>query len=61
MNVLVACECSGTVRDAFLVRGHNAWSCDLVPSEVPGPHFLENALGVLDYGAVAMAEQWGAL
>jgi hypothetical protein len=33
MNVLVACESSGTVRDAFAARGHNAWSCDLLPSE----------------------------
>lgn len=33
MNVLVACECSGRVRDAFRALGHNAWSCDLKPSE----------------------------
>lgn len=33
MNVLVACECSGTVRDAFRARGHNAWSCDIMPSD----------------------------
>lgn len=33
MNVLVACESSGTVRDAFAARGHNAWSCDLLPSQ----------------------------
>lgn len=39
MNVLVACEFSGTVRDAFAVRGHEAWSCDLLPSETPGNHF----------------------
>lgn len=38
MRILVACECSGTVRDAFLVRGHDAWSCDLVDSDKPGPH-----------------------
>lgn len=38
MKVLVACEFSGIVRDAFLVRGHDAISCDLLPSERPGPH-----------------------
>ena len=35
MNVLVACECSGRVKTAFRLRGHNAWSCDLKPSEIP--------------------------
>lgn len=38
MRVLVACEYSGRVRDAFLARGHDAISCDLLPTEVPGPH-----------------------
>lgn len=38
MRVLVACECSGRVRDAFLAMGHDAVSCDLQPSETPGPH-----------------------
>ena len=38
MRVLVACEFSGTVRDAFLARGHDAMSCDLLPTEAPGPH-----------------------
>ena len=38
MRVLVGCERSGVVRDAFLRRGHEAYSCDLVPSEVEGPH-----------------------
>lgn len=38
MNVLVGCERSGVVRDAFISAGHNAWSCDLVDTEVPGPH-----------------------
>lgn len=33
MNVLIVCESSGTVRDAFLARGHNAWSCDLLPDD----------------------------
>ena len=38
MRVLIACEFSGTVRDAFIARGHNAISCDLLPTEKPGPH-----------------------
>lgn len=38
MRILVACEFSGVVRDAFRARGHDAWSCDLLPSEVDGPH-----------------------
>lgn len=40
MRVLVACEFSGIVRDAFIARGHNAVSCDLLPSERPGPHIM---------------------
>lgn len=39
MRVLVACEFSGIVRDAFAARGHNAWSCDLFPSERGHPHY----------------------
>jgi len=40
MNVLVACEFSGIIRDEFIRRGHNAWSCDLLPSESRfGPHY----------------------
>lgn len=38
MKVLIACEFSGIVRDAFAAIGHNAWSCDLLPSERPGNH-----------------------
>lgn len=38
MRVLVACEFSGVVRDAFRKRGHDAWSCDLLDTEVAGPH-----------------------
>ena len=40
MKVLVGCEFSGRVRDAFIARGHDAVSCDLIPSEVPGPHIV---------------------
>ena len=39
MRVLVACEVSGIVREAFRARGHEAVSCDLTPSEQPGPHY----------------------
>jgi hypothetical protein len=44
MNVLVACEFSGVVRDAFIAKGHNAVSCDLLPTESPGPHIQEDVL-----------------
>lgn len=50
MRVLVACEFSGIVRDAFLKRGHDAWSCDLLPSEKPGPHIEGDVLGELVEG-----------
>jgi hypothetical protein len=39
MRVLIACEYSGTVRDAFRARGHDAVSCDLLPTDAPGPHY----------------------
>ena len=39
MKVLVACEYSGRVRDAFINRGHDAMSCDLLPTDAPGPHY----------------------
>lgn len=48
MKILVACEFSGTVRDAFAARGHNAWSCDLLPSEKPGNHIAGDVLKNLD-------------
>lgn len=40
MRVLIACEYSGIMRDAFAERGHEAWSCDLIPTEKEGPHLL---------------------
>lgn len=46
MRVLVACEFSGIVRDAFIAAGHDAVSCDLLPSERPGPHIEGDALEV---------------
>ena len=48
-NVLIACEFSGIVRDAFIKKGHNAFSCDLLDSELPGPHFKDNVLNHLEY------------
>jgi hypothetical protein len=48
LNILIGCERSGRVRDEFQKRGHNAWSCDLAPSEVPGPHIQGNLLDHLD-------------
>ena len=50
IKVLVACEYSGVVRDAFLKQGHNAISCDLLPTEQPGPHYEGNVLDILDNG-----------
>ena len=48
MKVLVACEFSGIVRDAFLVRGHDAVSCDLLPSEREGPHYQGDVRDILN-------------
>lgn len=42
MKVLVACEFSGIVREAFRKRGHDAWSCDLLPSEIPSKFHIQN-------------------
>jgi hypothetical protein len=48
MKVLIACEFSGVVREAFKAKGHNAWSCDLLPAEIPGQHIQCNVLKILD-------------
>lgn len=50
MKVLVACEFSGAVRDAFISMGHDAMSCDLLPSDAPGPHYCGDVRDVLDDG-----------
>ncbi len=50
MRVLVACEFSGTVRDAFAALGHDAWSCDLLETERPGNHIVGDVLAVLNDG-----------
>lgn len=50
MKVLIACEFSGTVRDAFQSHGHDAWSCDLLPCETPGPHYQGDVRDILLHG-----------
>jgi hypothetical protein len=50
MKVLVACEYSGIVRDAFTSKGHDAWSCDILPTESPGNHYQGDVLEYLDKG-----------
>ncbi len=50
MKVLVACEYSATVREAFAKRGHDAWSCDVLPTDVAGQHFQCDVREVLDKG-----------
>jgi len=50
MKVLVACEYSGVVRDAFIEQGHNAISCDLLPSERPGPHYEGDVCDIINNG-----------
>lgn len=47
MNVLIACEESGVIRDAFIARGHNAISCDLKPTRRPGPHYQGDVRDIL--------------
>lgn len=54
MRILVACEYSGTVRDAMLAAGHDAMSCDLLPTESPGPHYQGDIRRLLNDGA----SQW---
>lgn len=54
MKVLVACEYSGTVRDAFSALGHDAWSCDLLPTDSPGKHHAGDVRELLD-------QQWDLL
>lgn len=58
MRVLIGCEFSGIVRDEFLKRGHDAWSCDLLPSERPGPHLQCDIFTVLDQNWDLMVFHW---
>lgn len=50
LRVLVACEYSGSVRDAFRALGHDAMSCDLLPTDVPGPHHQGDVFEVINDG-----------
>lgn len=50
MKILIACEFSGTVRDAFIRRGHDAMSCDILPTESPGPHHQGDVMDILNDG-----------
>lgn len=50
MRVLVACEFSGIVREAFKKHGHDVWSCDLLPTEIPGNHIQGDIREVLSDG-----------
>jgi len=50
MKVLVACEYSGRVRDAFLAAGHEAMSCDLLPTDASGPHYQGDVFDIINDG-----------
>lgn len=50
MKVLIACEFSGIVREEFRKRGHDAWSCDLLPTEIPGNHYQGDVMDIIDDG-----------
>jgi hypothetical protein len=50
MRVLVACEYSGVVREAFKRRGHYAMSCDLLPTDIPGEHYQGDMFDIIDKG-----------
>ena len=56
MKVLIGCEKSGVVRDAFLEQGHDAWSCDLLPSETPSNRHIQD-----DVRYVLQSESWDLL
>ena len=50
MHILIACEYSGTVRDAFIRAGHDAMSCDLLPTDAPGPHYQGDVFDIINNG-----------
>ncbi len=50
MKVLIACEYSGRVRDAFIAKGHEAISCDFLPTDSPGPHYQGDVRDILEDG-----------
>jgi len=50
MKVLIACEYSGVVREAFKAKGHDAWSCDILPTEIEGQHYQEDVFDIINKG-----------
>ena len=50
MKILIACKYSGRVRDAFIARGHAAMSCDLLPTDAPGPHYQGDVFDIINDG-----------
>jgi hypothetical protein len=50
MKILIACEFSGTVREAFAAKGHDAWSCDIEPTDIPGNHYQGDVKDILKEG-----------
>jgi hypothetical protein len=50
MRILVACEYSGRVRDAFIAKGHDAMSCDILPTDAEGPHYQGDVMDVVNDG-----------
>jgi hypothetical protein len=48
LKILIACEYSGTVRDAFIAKGHDAISCDILPTDKPGPHYQGDVFDIID-------------
>jgi hypothetical protein len=50
MRVLIACEYSGKVRDAFIAQGHDAMSCDLLPTDATGPHYQGDVFDIINDG-----------
>jgi hypothetical protein len=50
MKVLIACEYSGTVRDSFIAMGHEVMSCDLLPTDKPGPHYQGDVFDIINDG-----------
>jgi hypothetical protein len=54
MKILIACEKSGVVREAFRLKGHDVWSCDLQPTDIPGQHYQGSVFDILN-------EKWDML
>ena len=59
LKILIACEFSGVVREAFRIKGYDVWSCDFLPSEIPGKDRWKRRSRTLPGIAKAMSEQWG--